>query len=132
MESKSAVAKDIDEYIAGFPADAQRVMTQIRATIRKAAPGAEETISYRIPAFRLHGSFLVYFAGFKKHIGLYPVPLTVPELKKALAPYASGKATVQFPLDKAIPVAVITKIVRFRAKENLARAARKQTKKTPS
>lgn len=122
MKATAAVARDIDEYIAGFPPDVQRIMEQIRATIRKAAPGAEESISYRIPTFKLNGTYVVYFAGFKKHIGMYPAPLNAPELKNELAPYAAGKGTVQFQLDEPIPFGVIAKMVRFRVKENLKRA----------
>jgi uncharacterized protein YdhG (YjbR/CyaY superfamily) len=129
MKTRTAVARDIDEYIAGFPPDVQRIMEQIRATIRRAAPGTEESISYRIPAFKLHGTYLVYFAGFKKHIGLYPAPVNAPELKNELAPYAAGKATVQFQLDEPIPFGLITKIVKSRAKENLNRAAAKTKRK---
>lgn len=122
MKATAAVARDIDEYIAGFPPDVQRIMEQIRATIRKAAPGAEESISYRIPTFKLNGTYVVYFAGFKKHIGMYPAPLNAPELKNELAPYAAGKGTVQFQLDQPIPFGIIAKMVRFRVKENLKRA----------
>ena len=100
---KTPPPKTIDEYIAGFPADVQRIMEQVRATIRKAAPEATESISYRIPTFKLHGSYLVYFAGHTRHIGVYPAPVDAPALKKELAPYAAGKGTVQFPLDKPIP-----------------------------
>lgn len=129
MKTKTAAPKTIDEYIAGFPADVQRIMEQVRTTIRKAAPAATEAISYRIPAFMLHGSYLVYFAGHTKHIGVYPAPVNAPELKKELAPYATGKGTVQFPLDRPIPLDVITKIVKFREKENAAKAAAKTNKK---
>ena len=94
-----------------------------RATIRKAAPDAEESISYRIPAFKLNGRYLIYFAGLKRHIGVYPAPVGNAELKQALSPYASGKGTVRFPLDGPIPVGVLQKIVKFRMRENAARAA---------
>ena len=133
MKTTAAVARDIDEYIAGFPPEVQRIMEQIRATIRKAAPGAEESISYRIPTFKLNGTALVYFAGFKKHIGMYPAPLTAPELEKELAPYAAGKGTVQFQLDEPIPFGVIAKMVRFKVKENVKRAeARAKAKRAGS
>ena len=128
MNSKTAPPRNIDEYIATFPTDVQRILEQVRATIRAAAPNATEAISYRIPAFRLHGSYLIYFAGHTKHIGVYPAPVDAPELKKLLAPYATGKGTVQLPLDRPLPVDVITRIVRFRAKENLRRAAVKAKK----
>ena len=129
---KTPPPKTIDEYIAGFPPDVQRVMEQVRATIRKAAPDATESISYRIPTFKLHGSYLVYFAGHTKHIGVYPAPVDAPALKKELAPYATGKGTVQFPLDKPIPVDVITKIVKYRSKENEARTSASAKKRARS
>ncbi len=129
MKTATAQPKTIDEYIAGFPPDTQRLLRQVRATIRRAAPDATEDISYRIPTFRLHGSYLVYFAGHTKHIGVYPAPVNAPALKKTLAPYATGKGTVQFPLDRPIPFDVITRIVQFRAKQNLEKAAAKTKKK---
>lgn len=129
---KTPPPKTIDEYIAGFPPEVQRIMEQVRATIRKAAPDATESISYRIPTFKLHGSYLVYFAGHTKHIGVYPAPVDAPALKKELAPYATGKGTVQFPMDKPIPTDVITKIVKYRAKENLERNAAKAKKRVRS
>jgi len=132
MNSKTAPPKNIDDYIATFPPDVQRILKQVRATIRTAAPDATEAISYRIPTFRLHGSYLIYFAGHTKHVGVYPAPVDAPELKKLLAPYATGKGTVQFPLDKPIPVDVITRIVKFRAKENLRKAAATAKRRTRS
>ncbi|HJU69761.1 MAG TPA: DUF1801 domain-containing protein [Gemmatimonadaceae bacterium] len=129
MKTSNTPPSTIDEYIAGFPPDVRRVLDDVRATIRKAAPDATEAISYRIPTFTLHGSYLVYFAAHAKHIGVYPAPVDAPEMKKLLAPYAAGKGTVQFPLDKPIPFDVITKIVQFRAKDNLAKAAAKTKKK---
>ena len=94
-------------------------------TIRKAAPGAQETISYQIPAFRLNGD-LVYFAAFKKHIGLYPRTTAITKFKKELNDYECSKGTVRFPLDQPIPYSLITKIVKFRVKENLAKAKAKK------
>ncbi len=118
----------IDEYIAGFPPDVQAILEKVRATIRKAAPGAEETIKYRMPTFMLHGN-LVYFAAFKDHIGFYPVPTGVEKFKKELAAYKMGRGSIQFPLDQPIPYGLISKIVKFRAKENLAKAKAKGKKK---
>lgn len=118
----------IDEYIAGFPPNVQEILQKIRATIRKAAPQAEETIKYQMPTFVLHGN-LVHFAAFKSHIGFYPVPTGIEAFKKELAVYQSGKGSVQFPLDQPIPYSLIGKIVKFRAKENLAKAAAKGKKK---
>ena len=114
-------SKDIDAYIAGFPTDVQQILEKIRKTIRKAAPEAEETISYLIPTFNLKGRYLIYFAAYKKHIGLYPAPRGNERFKKELSRYEGGKGTVRFPLDKPIPLALITRIVKFRIKQNLER-----------
>jgi uncharacterized protein YdhG (YjbR/CyaY superfamily) len=116
---KATKPNNINEYIAGFPKDTQKILKQIRATIKKAAPGAEETISYAIPTFKLKGRDLVYFAGYKNHIGLYPAPRGNEAFKKELSVYKGGKGTVQFPLDKPMPLNLITRIVKFRIKENL-------------
>ena len=118
----------IDEYIAGFPADVQEILTKIRTTIRNAAPDAEETISYRIPTFKLQGN-LVSFAAYKKHIGLYPAPAGSRKFNKALSAYRAAKSSVRFPLDKPIPFDLITQIVKLRVKDNLRRAEAKAKKK---
>ncbi len=120
MKSNQKAPTSIDEYIAGYPPDVQRILQKIRLTVRKAAPGAEEAISYQMPAFKLNGN-LVYFAGFKEHIGFYPVPTGIAKFKKELSVYKQGRGSVQFPLDKPIPYSLITKIVKFRVAENLAR-----------
>ncbi len=122
MKTKPSKPTTIDEYIAGFPPDVQAILQKIRATIHKAAPQAEEAIKYQMPTFVLHGN-LVHFAAFKSHIGFYPVPTGIEAFKQELAPYAGGKGSVQFPLDQPIPYKLISKIVKFRAKENLAKAA---------
>ncbi len=129
MRTNQTAPKDIDEYIAGFPNDVQKMLEKIRMTIRKAAPDAEETISYQIPAFNLKGKYLVYFAAFKKHIGLYPTPRGIEKFKKELSVYEGGKGTVRFPLDKPIPFGLIERIVKFRVKENLERAKAKGKKR---
>jgi len=128
MKPDQAVPKTIDEYIAGFPNDVQDILQKIRMTIRRAAPESEETISYKMPAFTLNGN-LVYFAGFEKHIGFYPIPTGIDKFKKELSVYKQGKGSVQFPLDKPIPYNLISKIVKFRVKENLDRVKSKQKKK---
>jgi uncharacterized protein YdhG (YjbR/CyaY superfamily) len=112
---------DIDKYISGFPKDTQKLLKQVRATIRKAAPGAKEKISYGIPAFTLKGN-LVFFAGYKGHISIYPAPRGDEAFKEELAGYKGGKGTVQFPLDKPPPLSLISRIVKFRVKKNLQRA----------
>ena len=114
----------IDEYIAAFPIDIQKKLQQIRATIKKAAPEAEETISYAIPTFKLHGN-LVHFAAFKNHIGFYPTPRGIEAFKKELSAYEGGKGTIQFPLDKALPLSLIGKIVKFRVRHNRERGKKK-------
>ena len=114
--------KTIDEYIATFPEDLQKTLRQVRDTIRKAAPGAEETISYAIPTFKLNGN-LVHFAAFKNHIGFYPGPSGIEAFKKELSVYKGAKGSVKFPVGQPIPLALITRIVKFRVKENLANGA---------
>jgi uncharacterized protein YdhG (YjbR/CyaY superfamily) len=131
MRANRTTPQTIDEYIAGFPPEIQAILEKIRRTIRKAAPGSEETISYQIPTFMLKGHYLVYFAAYKQHIGLYPVPIGNAEFKEALSAYAAGKGTLKFPLDKPIPHALIRKIVKFRVKENLARAKERKKKTSP-
>ena len=119
----SGTPATIDEYIATFPPDIQAILRKIRATIAKAVPKAQERISYRIPAFALNGD-VVYFAAFKKHIGLYP-PVRDAKLKKEVARYAGPKGNLQFPLTEKIPYGLISRIAKARAKENLARARAK-------
>lgn len=127
MKTDQTHPKTIDEYIAGFPQDIQEILEKIRATIREAAPDAEETISYQIPTFALKG-YLVHFAAFKKHIGFYPTPTGIEAFRKELSAYQGAKGSVRFPLDKPIPFALISEIVKFRVKENLERAAAKGKK----
>ncbi len=125
MKTEQTGSQTIDEYIAGFAPDVREKLQKIRETIRKAAPGAEEKIAYRMPAFTLNGN-LVYFAAFKNHIGFYPIPSGIARFEKELAPYKKAKGSIQFPLDRPIPYALITRIVKFRAKENLERAKGKK------
>jgi len=120
--------KNIDDYIAAFSPRVRAILKKVRATVRKAAPRAEERISYGIPAFALHGN-LVYFAAFKNHIGFYP-PVRDQKLKKAAAIYAGEKGNLRFPLDQPIPYALIGRIVKARVRENLGKAGR-NGKKTP-
>jgi len=121
-------ASDVDSYIAGFPPEIRARLEKVRATIRKAAPQAEEAISYRIASYRLEG-VLIYFAGFKHHIGMYPAPRSSAEFRDELAAYEGGKGTVQFPHDKPLPLGLIKRIVKFRAAENLERAAARKKPK---
>lgn len=126
MATDQAAPATIDEYIAGFPSDVQELLEKVRATIREAAPGAEETISYQIPTFKIAGRPVIYFAGHKKHIGLYPVPAGNAEFEEDLAVYGAGKGTAKFPLNRPIPFDLITRLVKFRMKEDEARAAAKK------
>ncbi len=121
MKNNPTAPGTIDEYIGGFPAEVREILKKIRLTIRKAAPDAEETIKYRMPTFTLNGN-LVHFAAFKKHIGFYPIPTGIEKFEKELSHYKQGRGSVQFPLDQPIPYNLISKIVKFRVKENLAKA----------
>lgn len=117
--------KTIDEYIQNFPDDIQERLQKIRATIKDAAPEAEEAISYAMPTFKLNGN-LVHFAAFTNHIGFYPAPSGMEEFHEELSLYKSGKGSVQFPLDKPLPLDLVSKIVKYRVKQNLEN---KKTKK---
>jgi uncharacterized protein YdhG (YjbR/CyaY superfamily) len=119
--------EDVDSYIAIFPEDVQQILEQIRTAIKSSAPKAEEVISYNMPAFKYHG-MLVYFAGYKNHIGFYSLPSGHKAFKKELSKYKQGKGSVQFPLDKPMPLALIKKIVKFRVKENSEKAKLKKAK----
>jgi uncharacterized protein YdhG (YjbR/CyaY superfamily) len=110
--------KTIDEYIRTFPEDVQIILKKMRVTIRKAAPEAQEVISYRIPTFRLNGN-LVHFAAFKNHIGFYPTSSGIEAFNDELSPYKRAKGSVQFPIDRPVPYDLVKKIVLFRVKENL-------------
>ena len=109
----NTVAANIDEYIAGFPADIQMVLQQVRETVHKAAPTAKETIKYGMPTFTLGGN-LVYFGAFKKHLGFYPVPNQHPDFSADFAPYKQGRGLIQFPYAKPMPLDLITRIVSYR------------------
>lgn len=108
----------IDEYIVTFPEDVQKRLEKIRQTIRKAAPEAKEVISYQMPAFRQNG-ILVHFGAFTNHISFFPTPSAIVAFEKELQPYETSKGTIKFPLDKPIPFDLITKVVKYRVKENL-------------
>lgn len=125
---KPPPSKDIDEYIARFPADVRAILEKVRTTIRKAAPEAKEVISYQMPAFKQHG-ILVYFAAWKEHIGLYPPISGDKALEKAVARYAGPKGNLQFPLDRPIPYDLIERIVKLRVKQDSEKAAARRKKK---
>lgn len=118
--------KSIDEYISIFPVKTQVILEKIRETIKELVPDAEETISYQIPLLKSNGSYLIYFAGWKNHVSLYPVPRGNDSLKKELSKYKGGKGTVQFPFDKPLPISLIKKIVKYRIKENKAKINKKK------
>jgi uncharacterized protein YdhG (YjbR/CyaY superfamily) len=127
MAMRTTTHASIDEYIAASPSAVRPILKEIRRTISTAAPGAEELISYRMPAFKRHG-ILVYFAAFKNHIGLYPPVSGDARLEKALEPYAGPKGNLKFPLDRPIPCALIKRIVLLRVRQNLSRVHANETK----
>ena len=117
MENNKKSFNSIDEYIMTFPKEVRGILQELRATIRAVAPDAGEKISYGIPTFTLNGN-LVHFAAYKKHIGFYPASSGILAFKKELSVYKTSRGTVQFPIDKPLPLALIKKIVRFRVAEN--------------
>jgi uncharacterized protein YdhG (YjbR/CyaY superfamily) len=121
MKKSRAGIRSIDEYIAAAPDEAKGSLRSLRTAIKAAAPGASEKISYQIPAFSLEGS-LVYFAAFKNHIGFYPTSSGIAAFKSELAAYETSRGTVRFPIDKPLPLKLISRIVKFRAAENTKRA----------
>jgi uncharacterized protein YdhG (YjbR/CyaY superfamily) len=119
MVTSKNQSKTIDEYIETFPKDVQGILEKMRQTIRRAAPEAVEAISYQMPTFKLNGKNLVHFAGFKNHIGFYPIPSGIEAFKEELSSYRQGKGSVQFQMDKPIPYDLVEKIVKYRVTENL-------------
>jgi uncharacterized protein YdhG (YjbR/CyaY superfamily) len=113
----------VTEYISSFPKETQEILKKIRATIKKTVPGMEETISYGIPTFNLHGQYLIYYAGFKKHISIYPAPRGDERFKTILAKYKGGRGTVQFPLDEPIPYSLLVRITKHLAKNQQRKQA---------
>ena len=125
MKTAAASPDNIDDYIAGFPADVRRCLNQVRAAVRRAAPDAVEAIKYRMPTFVLDGN-LVHFAAFKNHVGFYPTPSAIEEFKQELAPYKSAKGSVQFPLDQPMPLDLVRRMVEFRVKQARAKSKAKK------
>ena len=117
--------KNIDEYISGFPENIQLILEQIRETIKRTAPEAEETIKYGMPTFTLNGN-LVYFAAFKNHIGFYPIPTGIEAFKEQFSQYKTGKGSVQFPLEQTMPLDLIAQVVKFRVEQNLGKPKKKK------
>lgn len=128
MEPSKHAFKTIDEYHALFPVSTQELLTKMRSTIRRIAPEAEEVISYGMPAFKWHG-LLVWYAGYKNHIGFYPSASPIEVFKKQLTKYKTSKGAIQFPIDQEIPVTLVEDIVRFRMEENLEKERIKKEKK---
>lgn len=118
MNSKKGFTS-IDEYIAACPEETHERLRVIRAEIKNIAPDAKEKISYQIACFELNGKNLIHFAGWKKHVSLYPVPAGSEAFEKAIAKYADGKGTVKFPLDEPLPLKLIQQIVKYRVADNL-------------
>jgi len=127
VKADGRVPTNVDEYIADCPAEVQQVLEQVRLAIRKAAPAAEEMISYRMPAYRLNGP-LVYFAACKNHIGFYPPVKGDERLMRAIAPYANERGNLRFPLNQQIPYALIGRIVKARVRENAEQTAARTRK----
>jgi len=126
MKSKKTQFKSIDEYIATFPDNMQKILEELRSTIKAAAPDAGETISYNIPTFTLNGKYLIYFAGWKNHISLYPIPIGTDAFNKQVSKYVEGKGTLKFPMDKPLPMKLIAKIVKLKVAENRKSADKKK------
>jgi len=126
MKSKKVTWKSIDEYLASFPEDTRKILEELRATINAAAPEAGEKISYNIPTFTLNGNYLIYFAGWKTHISIYPIPTGSQAFNKQVSKYVEGKGTLKFPLDQPLPLKLITKIVKLRIAENQKKADEKK------
>jgi uncharacterized protein YdhG (YjbR/CyaY superfamily) len=122
----SKTPNNVDEYIADFPEDIQSLLNQVRSTIKQAAPDAEESIGYGMPAYKTHGKPLVYFAAFKNHIGFYATPTGHAEFAEELSKYKQGKGSVQFPIDQPMPLKLIAQIVEFRVLENHKKAKAKK------
>ncbi len=127
MEKNKIGFTSIDVYIATFPEETQKILEKLRATIKAAAPDAEEKISYQMPTFALNGN-LVHFAAFKNHIGLYPTPSGTEAFKRELSIYQGTKGSIKFPIDKPLPLKLISKIVKFRVAENIKKARIKSGK----
>ena len=128
MDSTKKGFESIDEYIAAFPADVQKILQEIRKVIKEAAPQAVEKISYQMPTFYLDGN-LVHFAAFKNHIGFYPAPSGIETFKDDLAKYEGSKGAIRFPKDQPLPYDLIRRIVAYRVSENMKKAQEKAAKK---
>lgn len=127
MKDKKPVFNSIDEYIAAHPEEIQKILKELRATIKAAAPDAGEKISYGIPTFTLNGRYSIYFAGWKKHVSIYPIPIGSAAFNKRVSKYVKGKGTLKFPADKPLPLKLITEVVKLRLAESLQINDKKQS-----
>jgi len=127
MKSKKGFMS-VDEYMASLPKETQKVLKKVRAAIKAAAPGARQKISYQIGAFELNGKNLVHFAGWKNHVSMYPVPSGSAAFNRQIAQYADGKGTLKFPLDKPLPLKLISQVVKYRIADNLKNTETKYSK----
>ncbi len=118
MNSSANKYKNVEEYITGFPKEIQKILKAVRTVVKKTAPKAEEGIAYGMPAYKLNGKPLAYFAAFPKHLGFYATPNAHTNFAKELSKYKQGKGSVQFPIDKPIPLSLIEKMVRYNIKIN--------------
>lgn len=128
MKSNKASFSSIDEYIGTFPEDTQKILQEMRKTIKAAAPEAQEKISYKMPAFTLKGN-LVYFAAFKNHIGFYPTPSGTEAFRREISIYQGAKGSIRFPMAEPLPLKLISRIVKFRVAENLKKAEARSGKR---
>lgn len=126
MKTDKRNYKSVDEYISSFPEGTRNLLIQMRDTIRKAAPDAEESIAYGMPAYKLYKRPLVYFAGFERHIGFYATPTGHAEFAAELSKYKQGKGSVQFPINEALPLNLVSRITKYRVKENSEKRTRKE------
>jgi uncharacterized protein YdhG (YjbR/CyaY superfamily) len=128
MKAALTKFKTVDEYLASFPANTKKILQAVRNTIQKSAPQAEELISYNMPAFKLHG-MLVFYAAYEKHIGFYPTASGIQAFKKEISRYKNAKGSVQFPINEPMPFDLISKIVKFKVKENQEKEKAKRLNK---
>jgi uncharacterized protein YdhG (YjbR/CyaY superfamily) len=129
MKAKKSGFTSVDQYISTLPKDAQKRMQEIRKTIKAVVPKAEEGISYQMAAFKVNGDYFAHFAAWKKHIGMYPIPAGDAAFRKEIIPYMGAKSSLQFPLDKPLPLQLIRKMVKFRIAENRQNEKKKSVKK---
>jgi uncharacterized protein YdhG (YjbR/CyaY superfamily) len=126
MPSMKTGFNSIDEYIEGFPEETQKALREICAAVKALVPDAEEYISYKMPAFKVNGEYFVHFSAWKHHIGMYPIPAGNDAFQKQIEPYRSAKSSLNFPLDKPMPIKLIEKVIKFRIAENLKNAGAKK------